>query len=63
MKLEQDISTVKLSAQIDSMVFLQWILSLKESGIMHKEQIDDRSIPVEITQELLRFKALLQKIS
>jgi hypothetical protein len=63
MKLEQDISTVKLSAQIDSMVFLQWILSLKESGIMHKEQIDDSSIPVEITQELLRFKALLQKIS
>ncbi len=56
-------SDVKLSTQIDAMSFLQWILSLKEKGVVHLEQLMGVDIPQDIKEEFLRFKVILNKIA
>jgi hypothetical protein len=54
---------VKLSSVIDSMRFLQWLLSLKEQEIIHLHQLKEGLIPKDIQHELCRLKILHERLN
>jgi len=58
-----DLVDVKLSSVIDSMYFLQWLLSLKEQGVIHLHQLKEELIPKEIQHELCRLKILNERLN
>ena len=54
---------IKLSSVIDSMRFLQWLLSLKEQGVIHLPQLKEALIPKDIQHELSRLKILHERLN
>lgn len=58
-----DLGAVKLSSVIDSMRFLQWLLTLKEKGTTHLPQLKVELIPKDIQHELCRLKILHERLN
>ena len=54
---------IKLSSVIDSMRFLQWLISLKEQGKTNLSQLKEELIPKDIQHELCRLKILYNRLN
>ena len=58
-----ELGAIKLSSVIDSMRFLQWLISLKEQGKTNLSQLKEELIPKDIQHELCRLKILYKRLN